>query len=339
MTGYSRRRFLQGSLGLAGLGLLTGCGLHLPSSQAPPGPPRIGVLIGSSAEAGAERAEALRDGLREHGYVEGQNIIVEWHFLGGRTEAAPDVARELVRLGVAAIVAGNPAAVEAAKQASGTVPIILAGVYPDPVGFGVAASLARPGGSVTGLSLAVPTLPGKRLQLLKETVPGTGRVGVLFDRNLGASIVGPASRRLEEAGRSLGMEVRVIVVEHVEELEPAFAALRSDGTPPIYVTEGPLTLTHAGRIAELALQHRLPVIYGQAEFARAGGLMAFGVDQTDLYRRTAAYVDKVLKGAGPAELPIEQPTKFDFVINLKAAEALGLTIPHSILQQATEIIQ
>jgi putative ABC transport system substrate-binding protein len=334
----SRRQFLQGSLALAGVGLLTSCGLTAPPMQAPAKIPQVGVLIGLSGEAASARTEALRQGLREHGYTEGQNITLEWRFLDGRAERAPEFVNELLGLGVAVLVTGNVETAQAARQATSTVPIVLAGVGNDAVAIGLVANLQRPGGNVTGLSLAVPTLLPKRLQLLKETAPWVDRIGALWDSNLGPAVA-PRLKLMEEAGSQLGVEVRPYWVLHSEELEPTFATMQRDGIGAVHVVETPLTVTHAGRIAGLALQHRLPAMYGTPEFARAGGLMALGVDQPGLYRRAATYVDKILKGANPGDLPVEQPTKFDFSINLQAAQALGLTIPPSVLQQATELIQ
>ena len=334
----SRRRFLQGGLALAGVGLVSGCRLVPQLTQQPSKIPRIGVVSALSSEAAAPFSEALREGLREHGYEEGRDILIEWRFMDGRSERASELMEELLPLGVVAIVTGNPVGVHAAKRATSTVPIIMAGVFSDPVEQGAVASLSRPGGNVTGLSLNVPTLRAKRMQLLKENVPDARRVGIVWDRNLG-QIIEANVRPLEEAANSLGMEARSVFVERAEELEPAFEAMRRDGVDTLWVIEGPVTVSHAGRIADLALRHRLPGIYGFPQFVRAGGLMSYGVDQADLYRRAAGYLHKVLQGVAPADLPVEQPTKFQFVINLKTAHALGLTIPQSGLLEATEIIQ
>ena len=337
--GSGRRHFLQGGLALAGISLLSGCG-GLPFLGRPPANvPRIGVVSGVSSEAAAPHFEALREGLREHGYEEGRDILIEWRPLDGRTERASEVIDELLRLGAAAIVTGNPVAVEAAKRATSTVPIIMAGVFVDPVEQGVIASFNRPGGNVTGLSLSVPTLGAKRLQLLKEAVPAADRIAMLWDRTLGEATIAPGVPQQEQAGRSLGMEVRSVFIERAEELESAFEAMRRDGVAALSVADGPVTLTHAKRVTDLALQHRLPSSYLSPVFVRAGGLMNYGVDQADLYRRAAGYVHKVLQGVAPADLPVEQPTKFEIVVNLKTAQALGLTIPASVLAQATEIIE
>jgi putative ABC transport system substrate-binding protein len=299
----------------------------------------VAVVNGRSAEDAAPQTEAFQQGLREHGYEDGRNIAIEWRFLDGRVERSPEVVQELLSTGVAAIVTGNPQFAQAAKQATSTVPIILAGVFGDPVAIGMVASLSRPGGNVTGLSFAVPTLALKQLQLLKETAPGANRIGSLYDATRGPA-TRPLAKLLEEAGASLGVEVRTYWIQRPEDLEPTFDAMRRDGVSALHVVEtAALTLMLAGRIADLALQDRLPVMYPTPEFMKAGGLMALGVDQADLYRRAAGYVYKILQGADPADLPVEQPTKFEFVINKKTADALGLTIPQSLLVQATEVIQ
>ena len=246
MVPSSRRRFLQGSLALAGSGLLAGCGLPPPPWQQPAKVPRIGVVSGGSAEFAAPHFEALRQGLREHGYDEGRSVLIEWRTLEGRTERAPEVMEELLRLGVAAIVTGNPPSVLAARRATSTVPIIMAGTFGDPIEQtgGVVASFNRPGGNVTGLSLLVPTLVPKRLQLLKEAAPQAVRLAAVWDRTLGP-FVEARSKLLEDTGPSVGFEVRSVFVQRVEELEPTFEAIRQGGADALHVTEGPVTASNA----------------------------------------------------------------------------------------------
>jgi putative ABC transport system substrate-binding protein len=334
----SRRRFIRDSFAVAGLGLVSGCGIPAPPWAATPAVPRVAVVNGRSEVDAAPSSEAFRQGLREHGYEEGRNIAVEWRFLDGRGEQAPEVAREVVSLGVTALVSSSPVFVEAARAATGTVPIILAGVYQDPVGLGVAASLSRPGGNVTGLTFGVPTLQPKHLQLLKETAPSAARLGALWDGSA-RDTSAPRAKLMEEAGPALGVEVRTYWVSRPDEFEPAFEAMRRDGIGALWVVASTLTNAHAGRIAELALQDGLPTISPLPDFARAGGLMTYAPDQVEMFRRAAGYVHKIIEGAAAAELPIEQPTKFAFVVNLRTAQALGMTIPDSVLAQATELIQ
>lgn len=340
MHTQSRRVFLQRGLALTGISVLYGCG-KLPSWLQPVSVPRIGV-ISSAPLAGddqaAEQFEAIRQGLREHGYEEGRNILVEWRSLENRPERAPEVVDELLRLGVTAMYSAHPATILAAKRATTTIPIVMAGAFTDPVGQGAVSNLSRPGENVTGLSIAVPTLGDKRLQLLKETVPGIRRLGLMFDRTLGP-LIDASVRPSEEAARALGLDPRSFILERSEEIESAFAAMQAEGVDAIHVSNGSLFSSQSRPIADLALQHRLPSIGGNPALVRAGVLLQFGIDQLDLMRRAVGHLDKILKGAKPGDLPVEQPTAFDFVINLKTAQALGLAIPQAVLSQATEIIR
>jgi len=280
--------------------------------------------------------DAFLQQLRELGYVEGQNIVIEYRSAEGRAERLPDLAAELVNLKVDVIVAGGTPPPLAAKHATRTIPIVMAAAG-DPVGSGLVASLARPGGNVTGLSTFTPELAGKRLQLLKEVVPGVSRVAVLWNAaNPYAALV---TRETEAAARKLGVQVQSLEVRGPDDFEHALPAAIRGRAGALIVVDDPLTFLYRMRIADFAARNRLPAMYGFREYAEAGGLMAFGANLADLYRRAATYVDKILKGAKPADLPVEQPTKFELVINMKIANALGLTIPQSVLVRADEIIQ
>ena len=299
---------------------------------------RIG-LLGSSSPTDPEASriwEGFFQGLRELGYVEGQNILVEGRFYGDRTERLPALAVELVRLNVDVIVAQGPPAPEAAQRATPTIPIVMT-VHQDPVGSGLVASLARPGRNATGLSVLTTELVGKRLQLLKEAVPGLSRVAVLWDPTHPTATL--QLREAEVAARSLKVQLQVLEARAPGDLVSAFSAMRNGGVGGLIFLGGLMFFVERTRIVELAAQSRLPAIYGAKENAEAGGLMAYGPNLRESYRRAAAYVDKILKGAKPAELPVEQPTKFEFVINLKTAKALGLTIPPSLLARADEVIE
>ena len=245
----------------------------------------------------------------------------------------------MLRLGVATLVTGSPAVVQAAQRATTTVPIIMAGAGSDPVSTGLVTSLARPGGNTTGLSLGTPQLPERRLQVLRDTVPTTGGLGVLLDDNIGLATISALEQQLTEAGRSIGVGLHIVHVQSADELEPAFLAMSQAGVGAVLVPATPLSGAHIDKILDLVLRYRLPAMFSLPNIARDRGLMALGVDQADIYRRAAGYVDKVLKGADPGELPIELPAKFDFVINLRTAQALGLTIPQAVLLQATEVVQ
>jgi len=331
----SRLHFLQGSLALVGLGLLAGCGLLPFRAQQPPKTPRLGVLDTSPREALAPAFDALLEGLQEHGYIDGQNIIIEYR-IAELDDQFPDLAAELVNLPVDVILTGGVTATRAAKQVTSSIPIVM-GAIADPVAVGLVSSLARPGGNVTGLSLQSVELTGKRLELLKEVVPTASRVAALRNPNNPASA--PILQELELAARALALQVQVLDARRPEDLEAALDAAIGGHADILFVMTDSLFSTHRSQIADLAAKRHLPALTNRREFTEAGGLMAYGPSIPDSFRRSAAYVDKILKGAKPADLPVEQPTKFDFVINLKTAQALGLTIPQSVLVQATEIIQ
>jgi putative ABC transport system substrate-binding protein len=280
--------------------------------------------------------DAFRQGLRELGYVEGKNIVIESRWAQGKTERLPELAAELVRLKVDVIVTGGPAVNRFANEATVTIPIVLA-FDNDPVGNGFAASLARPGGNITGLSTQYPEISGKQLELLKEIVPRLSRVAIL-----GNSIQPgnpQALREVELAAKAFGVKLQYLDVLSPEDIETAFRAANKGHADAVLVLASQLVTSHPKQFAELAAKSRLPAIYWSSEFVEAGGLMAYSVSITDLFRRTATYVDKILKGAKPAELPVEQPTKFEFVINLKAAKQIGLTIPPNVLARADKVIK
>ena len=292
--------------------------------------PRIGFL----ANVRSPGTEAFQKGLRELGYVEGQNIIVEWRLAEGRFERLPEFAAELVRLKVDVIYAPADPYVEVARKATTTIPIVFA-VVADPVGRGFVQSLARPGGNITGLTNVSRELAGKRLELLKETVAGVSRIGVLTNPATSA-LTWPET---EAAARALGVQLLVQEAREVGDLEGAFAAMKRGGVAAVIKLPDAMFYAQRRRIADLALKHRLPVMSAFRDFVEAGGLMAYGADIGDLIRRSATYVDKILKGAKPADLPVEQPTKFELVINTKTAKAIGLTVPLSLLFRADHVIE
>jgi putative tryptophan/tyrosine transport system substrate-binding protein len=333
----SRRRFLQGSLALASLGLLSGCMMPSLPGQQPAKVPRIGFLAVGSREGRKFLIGGLLEGLREHGYVEGQNIHIEYRFSEDRDERLPELAAELVALKVDLIVASGTPASFAAKRATSTIPLVMGGVAADPVETGLVASLARPGGNVTGMSMMTAPLGGKRLELLKETVPGLARVAVFWNPTNPA--YGPILRVLEAGAPTLGLELRRLEVRIPEDFDAAFEAATRERAGALIAPGDPLVTNRPGMVADLALKYRLATMMENREFVEAGGLLSLGLNLVDSYRRSATYVDKILKGADPAELPMQQPTTFDFAINLTTARALGLAIPQSVLQQATEVIQ
>jgi putative ABC transport system substrate-binding protein len=335
----SRRHFLWGSLALASTSLLAGCALPPAPWQASSRVPRVGVINGATAEFYIPLLAAFRRGLHEHGYEEGHNITIEERYLDGRGERVPEVLNELLQLGVAAILTGDPATVQAAQRTASTVPIIMAGVGIDPASTDRGVSRARSTGNRTGLSLATPALTGKRLQVLRELVPDADHLGVLLDDNTGHATVSALQQLLAEASQAHEADVRPIHVVSPSDLEPVFQSMRQAGTGAVWVPATPLTASSIDRILDLSLQYRLPALFSLSEIARGGGLMALSIDRADLYRRSAGYLDKILKGARAADLPIGQPTGFELVVNVRTAGILGLTIPPSILHDATEIIQ
>jgi putative tryptophan/tyrosine transport system substrate-binding protein len=297
---------------------------------------RIGYLATGGA-ASNPLQQAFLQGLRELGYVEGQNVAIEYRSADSRTARFPELASELVRLKVDVIVASETSAALGAKHVTATIPIVMAS-SDAPVFYGLVASLARPGGNVTGLhSTAPPELAGKRLQLLREVVPGLSRVGVLLDSGDAYALL--TMREIERVGQAIGVQLHSVKTRRPEEFERAFEAALLDGVDALITVEGVQTVMDRTRIVDFAAMSRLPAIYGLREFVDAGGLMAYGTDRRDLFRRAATYVDKILKGAKPGDLPVEQPTKFELVINLKTAKALGLTIPQTLLLRADQVIQ
>jgi putative ABC transport system substrate-binding protein len=293
-------------------------------AQRPVKVPRIGYLGATSLSASALRIEAFRQGLREHGYAEGENIVIEYRYAEGKLDRIPALATDLVRLQVEVIVTAGSINTRAAKKATSTIPIVMA-QDPDPVGNGFVASLARPGGNITGLSNLGPELSGKRLELLKETVAGLARVAVFST----STFLGNAQilRETGLAADALRVQLQFIDVLDPKDLQTAFRAARKGRAEALLVAAGPVFTSQRTQLTDLAVKNRLPAIYYETEFVEQGGLMTYGANRADLHRRAATYVDKILKGTKPADLPVEQPIKFEFVINLKAAKAIGLTIP------------
>jgi putative ABC transport system substrate-binding protein len=298
--------------------------------------PRVGLLY-ASAVGNSNRIEAFRQGLRELGYVEGKDIVIEYRYAETKLDRLPALATELVRLKVDVIVTGGGANTRAANEATATIPIVMAQDI-DPVGNGFVASLARPGGNITGLSRVAPELSGKQLELLKETVPRLSRVAVF-----GASTTTPGNveirREIELAAVALGVKFQFLEVLSGKDIETAFREASKGRADAGLVSGGPVLNSRRTQIADLAVKNRLPAIYNRRDYVEDGGLMSYGVNFTDLDRRAATYVDKILKGAKPADLPVEQPIKFEFIINLKAAKQIGLTIPPNVLARADRVIR
>jgi putative ABC transport system substrate-binding protein len=325
-----RRAFISGiTLGLLTAPLAT-------EAQPPSKVPRIGFLATNSPAEYPDLLEAFRQGLRDLGYVEGQNIAIEYRWAEGRVERFSDFAVELVGLKVDVIVATSSPLALAAKNATRTISIVFA-TAADPVGSGLVASIARPGGNVTGFSLLAPEIVARQLQLLKEAVPTASRVAVLS--NPANSYTALLVKETGAAARSLGVRVQLLGVRGATALDSAFSAITKERPGALFVLFDPVLLGHRTRIAEFANKNRLPAMYPHREYVEAGGLIAYGVDLRDNFRRAATYVGKILKGAKPGDLPVEQPTKFELVINLKTAKALGLTIPPSLLQRADQVIE
>ena len=298
---------------------------------------RIGFLSSGSSTATTPLSEAFLQGLRELGWVEGQNFVIQYRSAEGRSDRLPDFAAELVRLKVDIIVAPGSPAAAAAKNATGTIPIVMIAVG-SPVEQGLIASLARPGGNVTGLSFSVGLeIFGKELELLKEIVPKVHRVTILSNPANPAHAL--AIRGVKGAAQSLGVQLQLLEARGPTEFDGAFAAMAQERAGALLVVADTLFLVHRTRLADLAARSRLPAAYGFRDNVEAGGLMSYGPSVPDLFRRAATYVDKILKGAKPADLPVEQPTKFELVINMKTAKALGLTMPSSLLQRADQLIE
>ena len=297
---------------------------------------RIGVLETISTTLNVANFYALREGLRQLGYAEGQNLVIEYRSADGRDDRFPGLARELLALKVDVIVTRGTPAAKAVKNATSTVPVVMM-ASGDPVGVGLVTSLARPGGNITGLSAIVGELSPKRLELIKEIVPGLARIAVLA--NTSNDAVRRDWARIETAARSLGVQSQLLDLRESDALGPTFDDASARRADALVVVIDAITQANQQRIVDLAMKHRLPAIYSSREFVDAGGLIIYGVSYPDLYRRAATYVDKILKGTKPSDLPVVQPTKFELVINLKTAKALGLDIPPKLLARADEVIE
>jgi ABC-type uncharacterized transport system substrate-binding protein len=305
------------------------------AAQQPRKVPQIGYMAAGSARSASPRVEAFRQGLRALGYVEGKDIVIQYRNAAGKVDQVARNAVELVGLNVDIIVTAGPTDTRAAKEATSTIPIVMM-QDPDPVANGFVASLARPGGNITGLSRLAPELSGKRLELLKEIVPMLSRVGVFGTSTEPGNAL--SLRETELAAGALGVKLQYLDILASKDIETAFKAVRTGHADAVLVLSSPI-LTQRKEIADRALTSRIPAIYDRREFVDVGGLMSYGVSISELDRRAAVYVDKILKGAKPADLPVEQPTKFEFIINLKAAKQIGLTIPPNVLVRADKVIK
>jgi putative ABC transport system substrate-binding protein len=323
--------------GAGGLGLLAGCG-RLPWQAPPEQAPRIGALWFNSPDVFRPFLEAFRQGLREFGYVEGQNVRIDVRWADGHTERFPELVTELLALPVNVLITGSAAATRAAEQATTNIPIVVASSA-DPVGAGLVASLARPGGNVTGLSNISSQLGAKRLELLKTAVPAIARVAALV--NTAGQDVTREFQEMVSAAQVLRVHLRQLEVQGPDDLDAALAAAAKESVDALIVLPGPGALFGARRtqIVEFAAERRVPALYSGREFVDEGGLMAYGPSVTGSFRRAAYYVDRILKGAKPADLPVEQPMTFEFVVNMKTARELGITFPNEIMLQVTEAIQ
>ena len=312
---------------------------NLAEAQQPKKLPRIGYLSPSDPGSESTRSDRFRVALRELGYIEGQNIAIEYRYAEGKSGRNPELAAELVRLKVDVIVvAGADPLIRAAKNATKTIPIVMTGSGIDPVVAGHVESLARPGGNVTGITNLARELGGKRLELLKEAVPKLARVAVPYDPANPASVI-EVKEALPVAARALRLTIQPWEVRAAKDFEEVFAALNKQRPDGLYVLAGGLMTANQKRIVGFALKNRLPSVCANREAVDAGGLMSYGADEADRYKRVAYYVDRILKGTKPADLPVEQPTKFEFVINLKTAKTIGVTIPPDLLARATKIIR
>jgi putative ABC transport system substrate-binding protein len=297
---------------------------------------RIGILAPLSVSSFSGRLEGLRKRLRELGYVEGENIVIEYRYAEGKPERLPELATELVQLKVDVIVTAANAGILAAKKASATIPIVF-GAATDPVGSGLVSSLARPGGNITGLSNMAPNLDGKRLELLKEAFPQVARTAFLWSSG---GLRGNSSLTdMEAAAKAVGLKLLSLPVRSLDDFESAFARAKRDGAQALITTTSPLINTQQRRVLDFAAKNRLPAMYPNSEFVEAGGLMSYAPNYTDLWRRAADFVDKILKGTKPADMPVEQATKFEFVVNMNAAKQSGLTIPQKVLARADRVIR
>lgn len=332
MPAHNRRVLCRTGLAIMALGLLPGCAV--PSIVGPARLPRVGYL--SANDAGDRATEAFRQGLADHDRIEGRNILVEYRFADRINDRLRDLAADLIKLPVDVLVVGGAEDLRAAAEATRTIPIVFAFVG-DPVVIGAAARMARPGGNMTGLSNISSQIAGKQLEVIAATVPGASRVAILV--NPENPVHAQSVRLTEEPARALGLQVHLLEGRSVGALIAAFAAARGAGADALLVHTDPLFPWYQAPLAELGAAHRMPTMFSVRDYPIAGGLMSYGPDRLDMFRRAASYVDKILKGAKPADLPIEQPTTFDFVINQKTAHDLGLTIPPSVLAQVTDVIQ
>jgi putative ABC transport system substrate-binding protein len=309
----------------------------LVEAQQPKKIAKIGYLFPATPATAAHLVEAFRQGLRDLGYVEGKTFVLELRYGEARFERLPELARELVGLKVDVIVTNTDGAIAAVKRETQTIPIVM-GNSTDPVGTGFVASLARPGGNVTGVSSISPELSGKRLESLREVIPGLSRVAFLWNPDIRGAVLD--YNETEGAARSLGLQVQSVEVVRAEDLDRAFSAITKERAQALTMpAANPVGFANRGQIASFAQKNRLPSMYAQSEYVDAGGLMSYGPSTSDMVRRAATYVDKILKGAKPADLPVEQPKKFEFIINLKAAKQIGLTIPPNVLVRADRVVK
>jgi len=328
--GYSARH-------LANLVLITAVVALVHAAEAQqPRVPQIAFLVGSSAAAYSGFIKALQKGLRELGYVEGKTIRGEHRYAEGKLDRLPGLAAELAQQGVDLIVVSGARATSEMKNATRTIPIVITTIE-DPVAMGIVNNLARPGGNITGLTNLAPELSGKRLEVLKETLPRLSHVAVLWPPNAAGAVV--TFKETQVAAKSFALQLQSVEVQNSGDFDGAFRTATSGRAGALLVLQSALTNANRKTITDLALKNRLPAMYTQDEYVDAGGLMSYGVDTSDLYRRAAVYVDKILKGAKPADLPVEQPTKFELVINLKTAKQIGLTIPPNVLARADKVIK
>lgn len=327
----SRRAFLAATAGL--------CAAPIASWAQPVGKPaRIGMLLPNTAEiaAGNPRIAAFLLGLRDLGWIEGRNLVIEWRFAAGQLNRLAELAADLVRIGVDVIVTAAAPSAIAAKTASSSIPVVMLDPG-DPVGLGLVESLARPAGNVTGVSSIAPELAAKRLALLKETAPGVARIAVLFNAAIPPAEI--ALQELQAAARIIGVQVQSVPAQGPKGLDEAFRVIAQERIDGVIVFPDPLTFWNQNRIISFAASSRIPVMYGAREFAEAGGLMSYGPSYPAMFRRGAYYVDRILKGAKPADLPVEQPTTFELVVNLKTAKDLRLTMPPEMLVRADRVIE
>jgi len=304
-------------------------------AQQPGKFPRIAFLGAGSSSGPSSAREYFLQGLRELGYTEGENIQIVYRYAEGDSGRLPDLAAELVRLKVDVIVVASALSASAAKNATKTIPIVMAGS--DPVGGGLVDTLAQPGGNLTGLTVPSPELAGKQLELLKETFPKSSRIAVL--RNPASPVAKPQLKEIERAGRSLGLQLSILDAQGLKDFDKVFAIMKQDSVQAVSVLSSAIFVVHSNQLVDFSSKARLPTIYPQSDFVSAGGLMSYGSVRLELWRRTAVIVDKILKGVKPADLPVEQPTKFELVINLRTAKQIGLTIPPNVLAKADRVIK